>query len=195
MDCRCRLGSSGNSSTASGSSDPGGTYFFLCPHYFFPCSLFPACLFICFCYLILAVPMRKISGEHSWMSSFLIAILNASQWELFLSRGEMVIVLIETSPIKNETIIMLIIISESRLLKNNIFPKWYNEWRVGSVQTVHSLIHWDPKKSDQCCICFGFGMYCNNKAYLDIMVLYNKNKWTEALGPGGGWMICHFSNI
>ena len=50
-------------------------------------------------YLILAVPLRKCSGEHSCRSFILpIVMLNGT---CFL-RGEMVLVLAEASPVKNE---------------------------------------------------------------------------------------------
>ena len=93
MDYRCRLGSLGNSSTALGSSDPEGTVCLSCSwpsglRFFLP-TLFifradyatPACVFLLFLlsYFNLAVPMRRCSGEHSFMSStFSIAVLNGT---------------------------------------------------------------------------------------------------------------------
>ena len=72
----------GNSFTASGSCDPGGTVrpsYIARPLYFFPYSLFPSSLSSsCF---ILAVIMRQCLGKHSCtISSFPIAILNETSF-------------------------------------------------------------------------------------------------------------------
>ena len=66
MDCKSRLGSKGNSFTASGSSDFGETIGL-------PSS------FVALSYFILAVPMRNCLGKHSCMSyTFPIVILNGT---------------------------------------------------------------------------------------------------------------------
>ena len=78
MDSRCRLGSLGNSSTASGSSDHRGMVgprimaivrpsriIFFRAHFFFPYSLFLSIhsLFLCLISIVYCF------GEHSCMSS------------------------------------------------------------------------------------------------------------------------------
>ena len=90
MDCRCRFGSLGNTSTSSGSSEPqrdgrpepqlgGRDIFFSCPLY----SIFNA-LFIFFLYLsyfILAGPLRKCVGDSS--RKFYISYSHNEWWLLF----------------------------------------------------------------------------------------------------------------
>ena len=86
---RCSSGSLGNSSTASGNSDSGGTagpsyssavgndFFRAYCMYFIPYSLLPFVPSSSASYFILAVPMSKCSRKHSYMSvTFNIAILN-----------------------------------------------------------------------------------------------------------------------
>ena len=88
MNYMCRFGSLGNSSTALGSSDPGGNgrpkLPLDCRDFFFVPAVLSSILALFFLlprfhslsYFILAVPMHKCSEEHSCMSSsFRIAIL------------------------------------------------------------------------------------------------------------------------
>ena len=86
MNYRCRLGSFGNSSTASGSSRPEGTkgssYIVKAKGliFFVPSVLYMFTLLLCFFVIFRSsVIMQKCLGKHSCMSSpFPIAILNGT---------------------------------------------------------------------------------------------------------------------